>query len=80
MSKSKGRRPSRHRKKFLSPKKWAGRILNLCASGMIKLNSAAAIKASRIVGFEKSVEIITRSHQDLMSRRLPGSYGSRSGG
>jgi len=80
MSKGKGRRPPRHRVKFVSPKKWAGRILNLCVSGIVDVNSADAIRASEIVGFEKSVAIITRNHQDLMSRRVPGSYGSRCGG
>jgi hypothetical protein len=45
-------------------------------------NSPEAVNAAKIVGFDQALAIIcgvgnSRSRQDAMSRRLPGSYGSR---
>jgi hypothetical protein len=56
--------------------KWAGRILNNCSGGLIDFNHPDAIKAARIVGLEKAIKIVTQKHQDLLHRRLPGSYKS----
>ncbi len=45
-------------------------------------NSPEAVEAAKIVGFDEALSIIcgvgrARSSRDAMSRRLPGSYGSR---
>jgi len=50
--------------------------LNLVKSGMIDINHPDAIHASKIIGFEKALAIITSPHEDCMIRRIQGSYGN----
>lgn len=65
---------NRHYKKAVA-------TLNLVKERQLDPNSPEAINASKIVGYDEALRIILgvdgKSRHDAMSRRAPGSYGSR---